>query len=246
VRHLALLLTLVSSLAVAAFPQLETGSPVSFASGEPDVNPDSVTQPPNVADGALLIHASVVDTNDTITGITGYTEFASSPFLCGSSACNVQFYFKDADGTEDGVNVNVTKSSTDNMASAFWSITGAADPTVQEPEVLCTAGNSGDAQDPPSLTPTGGAKDYLWMIFDGRNNGSTTTTFDGSYSNTGSEETTDIGGNVAIAWGTKEENASVEDPDAFEDQGTNFTSCTIAIHPADDSVVVFRRRQMGY
>jgi hypothetical protein len=118
-----------------------------------------------------------------------------------------------------------------------YRITGAADPAVQPPEAASTPyTTAGSSIDPPSLTPTGGAKDYLWLAVAGwRRTGLSATTDPTNYTNAieGSS-----GGN---ATGTKlrslrrQLNGASEDPAAFTLSNTTSerrVGATIAVHPA--------------
>jgi hypothetical protein len=92
--------------------------------------------------------------------------------------------WRKADGTE-GSSITVTTNLSVLAAHHAYRITGAADPTVRPPEAA-TIGytDTTTSIDPPSLSPTGGAKDYLWLAVAGyRRSGRTMTGTPTSYTN---------------------------------------------------------------
>jgi hypothetical protein len=122
-----------------------------------------------------------------------------------------------------------------------YRIVGAADPAVQAPEALSTAYiTSGTSIDPPSLTPTGGAKDYLWLAVSGWRGATLTAT--GNPTNYTNAIEGNSGGTATT--GTRlrslrrELNAASEDPSAFTLSAASDRrlGVTIAVHPPIPSV----------
>jgi hypothetical protein len=62
-----------------------------------------------------------------------------------------------------GSSTTFTASANTRTAAIAYLIAGAEDPATQAPQVGTTASGSSTTPDPPTTTPTGGAKDYLWI-----------------------------------------------------------------------------------
>jgi hypothetical protein len=67
-----------------------------------------------------------------------------------------------AAGTEDGSSITVNHGNF-KMAAVSLSITGAEAPSTQAPQSSTVAVGTTTTPDPTTCTPTGGAKDYLWI-----------------------------------------------------------------------------------
>jgi hypothetical protein len=141
-----------------------------------------------------------------------------------------------ADGGE-GTTLSVDLSSTAKGAAISYRITGAENPATQAPEVSTVAVDTGANADPGTVTPTGGSKDYLFLVFAGLDGETQTYTEPTSYSNllqanSGTGGTPDT--NVRVGAAERQLTASSEDPGAFTNSApsTGWTAYTIAIHPA--------------
>jgi hypothetical protein len=62
-----------------------------------------------------------------------------------------------------GSSTTFTASAVTRTAAIAYLISGAENPTTQAPQIGTTASGSSVSPDPPTTTPTGGAKDYLWI-----------------------------------------------------------------------------------
>jgi len=137
----------------------------------------------------------------------------------------------------------ITLSSGNFKFSAVaYSITNAVDPAVQVPQISTIATGTSTAPDPPTLTPTGGAKDYLWVAFMGCEGEQTSpVTYPASYTN-GITANSGTAGVVATnnrtAFAARQLNAANTDPAAFAISASDdWTAVTIAIHPANHQLV---------
>jgi hypothetical protein len=62
-----------------------------------------------------------------------------------------------------GTSSTLVASGVTRTAAIAYLISGAENPATQAPQVGTTASGSSTTPDPPTTTPTGGAKDYLWI-----------------------------------------------------------------------------------
>lgn len=187
--------------------------------------------PASVESGDLLLW--LVSINDGKHGSfpAGFTELYdienSESFVTGLCA------YKFSSGSESATEA-FTLDTEDSVVAIIYRISGAINPSTQVPEyaAVSAAGNT-VTHDPPSLTPTGGSKDYLWFAIsaiDTRN--ITVDTFPTSYTNTGDDESQTSGSGAIIAYCNRARTALSEDPAAFTISATRRSvTATIVIHP---------------
>lgn len=144
--------------------------------------------------------------------------------------------WRKADGTE-GSTIAVATAASAKAVAISWRITGAADPATQPPQRALAIG-SGTTPNPPSLTPSGGSRDYLWLAIYG-SDGETALppTFPANYATSqasegsGSADSTTT--NVRMAGASRQLNAASEDPGTYTVSGSrSWTAVTIAIPPS--------------
>jgi hypothetical protein len=147
-------------------------------------------------------------------------------------------------GTEGGTTVTVTHGSA-KMCAFIFVLAGAADPATRPPEASAYSIGTTTSGDPPIVTPTGGAKDYLWIALCGYDGEPTSTASPpGSYVYSNNESNSGTGGAVAtnsnLAYAMRQLNAASEDPGAFSiavgTPATGWTAFTLAVHPAPPAV----------
>jgi hypothetical protein len=211
-------------------------SETSSAQGS-DVNTHTASLPGTLGSGNLLILAVVIDgASGTITPPTGWSDLITG-FTNNAGGNNVHgaVWYKVSEGNE-GSTVTFDTLNAQRSVHKSWQISGHDSGQAPQGTGVGDAGTASNSADPPSVTPTGGAKDYLWLAVGGKDRGgSTFTGFPANYTNTGevNQSATDTGG-VCIAWGRRALNASSEDPAAFTFPSTvrNTVAMTIAVHPA--------------
>ena len=199
-------------------------------SSEPsDTTSHTVNLPSNIASGDLLIVFIATDGNNQMTYPEGWNEFFA---LSEQLACHLSIAWRKADGTE-GASITVTSSHSETSAHISYRITGAEDPTTQAPEASTGATGSSTNPDPDSLTPTGGAKDYLWIAIVSQDGAFTKiTAYPTNY--TDGEYKYDAGACVGLA--RRELNASSENPGTFTTSNDdNWVACTIAVYPSSST-----------
>jgi hypothetical protein len=201
----------------------------------------TVSLPTGISSGNLLIamlsgYYGSGGTGVDISWPSGWTEFFEQDADSGTLHLAVAGAYRQADGTE-GASITVTTNLSVLAAHNSYRITGAANPATQPPQAAAVSYTSaGNTIDPPSLTPTGGAKDYLWLAVAGwRRTGV-------NYSSGPTNYTNRIEGNSGgYANGTKLDsfmrslNASSENPGAITLNSSTpevRAGVTIAVHPA--------------
>jgi hypothetical protein len=210
-----------------AFPVVE-----ATASGISTASPIIASLPSGSVSGDLIVvylknAASGTWTQDPPT--SGWTEVFD--------ANGAALYYKQIGALEPTPSFRYT-TTTVRACYISYRISGHEDPATQAPEASSGATGSSSSPNPDSLTPTGGAKDYLWIAVDGVNDGRRDHT--GAPGAPGEIYTNLIsvsagGGPSGVGAGSAElqHNDSSEDPDVFTLSGSGtWYARTIAIHPA--------------
>ncbi len=138
--------------------------------------------------------------------------------------------YRECDGSE-GASINVTTTPFVSSTHETYRITGH-DPAIA-PESTTAQDNSGGnaAPDPPSLTPTGGSKDYLWLAACGFQRFRTVDVFPTNYSN-GLSQNGSPGDTNGIGTAERALTAASENPGAFTlGASTGWVAATLVIHP---------------
>ncbi|MGH2373010.1 MAG: hypothetical protein ACRDIC_05970 [bacterium] len=215
-----------------AFPSVEG---TATTNGTAAATSHAVTLPATVSTGSTLIVVARAAVAGAIDWPAGWTEVFENS--ADASDDTTAWAWKLADGTEDGTTISVTHG---NGKAAFiaYSITGAEDPTIQAPESGTPATGTSTIPDPSATTPTGGAKDYLW-IWAGGWEGEQTSPPVGNPTNyssplgANSGTASAVATNCRVATATRTNNAASEDPGTWTiSVSDDWTAWTIAVHPA--------------
>ena len=158
------------------------------------------------------------------TAPMGYTEIGEYDI---ANDAGVMVAYRYADGTE-GSTVTWTASDLSSVWAAYR-ISGAENPATQAPQVTSATGTS-STPNPPSISPTGGAKNYLFIAAGAMENSSAVNSIPTNYSN---EQDQTTGSSIATLGAAERQlNASSENPGTFSFNSTdNWSAVTIAIHP---------------
>lgn len=210
----------------------------------------TVDLPGSISTGDFLLVFFGVALPDgvTVTWPTGdgWAELAWAHFDGGGDA-GVSVGYKEADGGE-GSTITVTTNTGTNSCHLAYRITGHEDPSTQVPEAT-TASNSNSQIDTPDLTPTGGAKDYLWFSAGGKSVGNELGVMSAPTNYTNLFEHADGGGSAGIHTiaSRRELNASSENPGAYSGGAATaeWGGVTVAIHPAGDEAAGITRPAMS-
>ena len=191
--------------------------------------------PTGIASGDLLmVFFDYAVISNTITFPGGWTTLttASIENAVGSTE-GLATAYRIASGSE-GSSITVTTSVSTRANHQSIRITAHDSSTAPE-AVAGTVNNA--TPDPPALTPTGGAQDYLWIAVGARSRASTTADLSAAPTNY-SNLTTSANSGTGSAFSTggiakRQLNASSEDPGTFTSTDTTAESCdaTIAVYP---------------
>jgi hypothetical protein len=190
-----------------------------------EVTSHDVSLPAGVSSGDLVVVYVAVKNNRTVTYPAGWTEILDT----NGTGVSISVAYRRCDGTE-GATIIVTSSILDASSHGAYRITGHHATT--NPEVGTTTAGTDQSPDPPSLTPSWGAEDTLWIAFHGAGGDHTTSAFPASYTD-GIQEN-DSGSGISSASARRNLNAASENPGAFSlSSGTiQWRANTIAIRPA--------------
>jgi hypothetical protein len=141
--------------------------------------------------------------------------------------------------TAAGSTSTLVSDAATRSATIVHRISNASPPHLQAPQIGTTASGASVSPDPPAVTPTGGAKDYLWIACFSRSgeeaDDDTWTTaaptgFDGLLQKACGIAGSNLGGMIAVA--KDEVNASTLNPGVFTCATGTWRAQTIAVHPA--------------
>lgn len=214
------------------FPTINT--PVLAATGSGTTL--TASMPATVTAGQRLMMGVRFSSSGAITMPAGWTLVASS--TAAAPACAV-FEKKSAAGTEGGTTVNVTGPSSSNFASFAVTVDGSD--TAAAAEGSGVAGGVSTTPDPPSVTPSWGAADTLWIAFQGNVSGSSVSAYPTNY--TLAQATA-----ARIGVAARQLNASSENPGTFTTGGggTTWQAFTIAVKPAGATAYTLNVDQGAY
>jgi hypothetical protein len=193
-----------------------------------DVNSAATSQalnlPSGISAGDLLIITIQVPQGvpQTITWPSGWTQLYNQ----ANGGNNVQgaAAYRVADGSE-GSTMTITLSGSSTVASVAFRITGHDSAIAPQAGTVATGTSS--TPNPPSLTPTGGAKDYLWIVC------CASDTADVTAAPTNYSNFTQPGALPDIGTAERLLNAASEDPGTFTIAASDeWVANTIAVHPA--------------
>jgi hypothetical protein len=202
-----------------AFPQVANTSTGSTAAD----TSHSITLPANIVAGNLLMVFFATDGDNTITNWGGFTELFSES---NGTAASLHVGYKTAVGSDT---LTITTSVSEPGSYACYRITGHS--TSQIPEVSTGQWGINDINpNPDSLTPTGGAKDYLWIAVEGNDDKDTVAAWPLPDNNL--EATGGSNGDCNIGVCSDELNQATLDPGTFTlDNAEQWVACTVAVHP---------------
>lgn len=204
-----------------AFPQVITSNANVTAVDTSHV----ITLPSGIAADDLLLVFFATDGDNTVTNWDGFTEIFSES---NGTAASLHIGYKIAVGSDS---LTITTSVSEEGAYACYRITGHS--TSQMPEAsVGDFGTNNINPNPDELTPTGGAKDYLWFAAEGNDHLDTTAAWPADFGDNNLEACGGGAGSCNIGVGSRELNASVLDPGVFTlDNAEQWVAGTVAVHP---------------
>jgi hypothetical protein len=208
----------------------------------------TVNLPADIAAGNLLLifFAEMAPTSTPSTvSATGWTAVTGFRTADATPEIAIHAFYRWADGGE-GSTVAFTTSVAMKTAHTSHRITGAENPATQPPEAGTGVSGSGtDNADPPSVSGTGGSKDYLFytsVVLHGETQDPDAPPAD--YTNM---VTTNTGGggsastNGFIATAHRQLTAASDDPGVWTYGNTTWATNTLVVHPAGAVVAATKR-----
>jgi uncharacterized repeat protein (TIGR02543 family) len=216
----------------AAYPDVVSVTESVFTT---DATDHQISMPENVTAGDLLL---IIFTNDGSATVTKPVEWRTLWNESTGSALRAGGYAKVAVGNEGSTTVNFVTSSAEQAVAQVYKIQnwyGTLDGIAVGSGVISTeASPGGTTANPPSLTPSWGEADTLWIPIVHTSTGRTIVSGSSGYSSlimTRSSETTASGqiGSMRL-----NANTATEDPGIFTFSSTGVTSVsqTVAIAPS--------------
>lgn len=207
------------------------GTPVSTAFSS-SVTSMAITMPSTVNSGDRLIAVCSIRNAATWSTVpSGWSQLKLQ--AGGGSVGDLTVFEKIAAGTEAGTTPTWVASTGTTAVWQVIRVTGAHASTASE--VTSTNGDATNA-DPPSITPSGGSNDYLFVAV--ASNGATGETVGftaapTSYTGLQSNGASSGGSSVNVATATRQLTASSENPSTFTPNSNRFwAAATVAIYPA--------------
>lgn len=205
------------------------GSAITEGSGT--ASPVAINLPASISAGDLLIAIISLGTNTSAAFPAGWNELENDI----PDVDTVIIGWREADGGE-GSTFDLTVGASAKAAAVVYRITGAEDPDTQPPEITTAATGASDQIDPPSISPTGGSKDYLFLAV---GIAATAAAAFGSWPSgytEGQADADSTGGvsssRAAVYAAGRKLTASSEDPGAIAiGAGRTWVAYTIAVHP---------------
>jgi len=221
-----------------AFPVVETTNESSLATAGTS---HIVSLPSGIVAGNLiLVLLDKGSTSASFNALAGWTEIVDEALANG-----IAIWAREADGTE-GATVTFTSTASTRSAHISYRISGAADLLTQQPQVGTVVTGTSVSPTAGATTPTGGAKDYLWITMFGTagEEADDDTWVNSAPTNYGTliqkacgTAGTNLGGMIGSAHRTA--NAASEDAGTFnKDVSSAWRAYTVAVHPASASILV--------
>ncbi len=197
----------------------------------------AITLPASLVAGNLIVILTNIGSTSSFNSLGGWTELVDDGVAAGMT-----IWYRRSDGTE-GATVTFTSSGTTRSASIAYQIQGAADPATRTPELSTVATGTSISPQSTIVTPTGGAKDYLWISVAGMageeadddtwvNTPPTNFLPNPPLQKSCGTAGTNLGGLIMAA--SFASNATSQTPGSFNvDVSAAWRAYTIAIHPFD-------------
>lgn len=191
------------------------------------VSSSTVNLPAGIASGQRLLAFAVFDGDPgAITWPAGWVEVYRFGNAAGQAW--LALAYRDTDGTE-GATISVSWAAARRTGWRTLRITGAL--ASAPPQAALTSGSNSTTADPPSLTPSWGADDTLWIATYARDSANTVTAYPASYTGAQYNKTSA----PAMGQATRQLNAATENPGTFatSNDDNDWAASTVAIRPSN-------------
>lgn len=211
---------LLASYSQAAAPGFPSLLDVTQTNATASGTNHSINMPASVSVGDLLVAVLSITTSTAITTPSGWTSIYSDTAAFATSA-----YYKVADGSEGGTTVNFVSAISSVISGQTHRVQASTYSGVPEASARATGSNVNP--DPPTMTPSWGALNTLWMAVFAMSNNRTIT----GYPYAASQSATSVASPVIGSCYTSA-NASSLDPGTFTlNLNSGWIAIVIAIRP---------------
>ncbi|HJQ65666.1 MAG TPA: hypothetical protein VJ816_04780 [Gemmatimonadales bacterium] len=183
-----------------------------------------VNLPSSLTAGRTLLALVRIATKDasTPTWPAGWTTLLDT--VVDGGTLRTVWAWKKCAGTE-GATATLTQATSTRFCAIAWQISGAADPAIIPPEISTVATGTSTSTNATAVTPTGGSKDYLFIL---AATGATSTTLPSGYST----RIRATEGTVDLNSCSKAATAASEDPAAWAiSPSFTWITAVVALHP---------------
>jgi len=212
------------ALASPEFPQVAA---VNGGNNNSNATSHTVNLPSGIASGDLLLVFFASDGSPTITFPNEGTDWIQLFETARGTAVKFSACYRIANGTE-GNTITVTTSASERTAHTSYRITGYSG----IPVCGTSATGNNTTPNPPSLSPSWGAKDTLWFTCCGYDQGQgTVSTYPTNYTNGRNDRSNNTQG-CGVGSAHRELNAASEDPEMFTiSLSEQWVAQTVAVQP---------------
>ncbi len=229
-----------------AFPTVESLTETPFGSNATE---HLVAMPATVNSGDLLVALFSNDGDSTVTTPGGWSLLGTETADAAADD-RLSIYSRDADGTEGGTTVDFVTSADQQAAAQVYRITGWGGTVPDDTELGSFATGSDANPDPPSLSPSWGAEDTLWLAISNHIDGDRNIdVYPASYTD-GTMTVASAAAGTSLQSARRELNAASEDPGAFTiDASRRWAAVTLAIQTEspgfDDHITILNSTDVG-
>jgi|SRR6185503_969716 len=181
-----------------------------------------------VADNLLLAWVCVnVKDASTIVFPAGWNIIIDDIALASPATSREVFAWKKATGSE-GATANLTQGTSTRWCAITYQVSGALDPSIQVPQFATIVTGSSTSMNAGAVTPTGGTKEYLFIVLGATPSASSVTV----PTNYGGRLTITNALDLQLHACSRQATVSSEDPGGWAISPTNpWMSTVVAIHP---------------
>jgi len=212
-----------------AFPTVSDAATTAVATN--DATP-TANYPATVAsDDLLILFTSNDGSGDSPSYSAPMTLIVAEAGDAGGCGDGAAYEF--AAGDEDGGTVDWTISGAEESVCRILAIAGAHATTPPE-GALSGSEKTDTSPDSPSVSPSWGAEDNMFIAFYAQNNGGAATAYPTSYAdNQVTAFSSAASGNCSMGLATRELNATSDDPAVFtSDTSAAWAALTVVVRPA--------------
>lgn len=164
---------------------------------------------------------------------TGWTSISSNN---QNANVRLEIRYKVSDGTE-GSSMSITSTVSGSSVARVWVI--ASGSYNGNPVAGTAAGGTSSSPDPPSLSPSWGSDDNLWIVVNGVSTARSTSAFDANLTQTGTQTIGNTTSGSGEGYGERQFTSATYDPTAFTiSASTDWLAQTVAVRGVSSGAVL--------